>query len=50
MIYLRVIIVFFALLVLFYYISVICQIFGISNFTDKEIKFNKAIIPFYYWL
>jgi hypothetical protein len=49
MIYLRVLIVVIALLFVVYYISVISQVLGLGHITDKEIKFIKAIIPFYYW-
>lgn len=33
-----------------YYIMIVLQSFGIISITNKEIKFSKAIIPFYYWI
>lgn len=50
MIYIRVLTVVFILLFAIYYASVIMQVLGLTKVTDKEIKFIKAIIPFYYWL
>ena len=34
-----------------YYISVIYQfLFGIVQFTNRKMKFYRALIPFYFWI
>lgn len=34
-----------------YYISVIYQfLFGIVRFTNRKMKFYRALIPFYFWI
>jgi len=33
-----------------YYVMVALHSFGLISITQREIKFTKAIIPFYYWI
>ena len=33
-----------------YYIMVVLHCFGLISLTKKNVKFIKAVIPFYYWL
>lgn len=37
-------------LLIIYYIMIIVQCFGGWKITNKKIKFNKLILPFYYWM
>lgn len=48
----RLIIFCIIILAVFYYFSIIMQLLFPDNFKiiTKEIKFYKAMIPFYYWL
>ena len=48
MLYLRIIIIAVNLLLFAYYVTVVGQAAGVLEFTPREIKFTKAIIPFYY--
>lgn len=50
MLYLRIIITALNILLLVYYATVIGQAAGVLEFTPRELKFTKAIIPFYYWV
>lgn len=38
------------ILLIIYYGMVVGQLFGTVKITSKSIKFNKLIIPFYYWM
>ena len=33
-----------------YYFMVVLHCFGIISLTKKNVKFIKAVIPFYYWI
>jgi len=33
-----------------YYLMVVLHNFGVISLTKREMKFIKAIIPFYYWI
>jgi hypothetical protein len=48
----RIFIICFIILAAFYYSSIILQCLFPESFkiTNKEIKFIRAIIPFYYWI
>lgn len=37
-------------LLIIYYVMIVGQLFGSWKITNKKIKFNKLIIPFYYWM
>ena len=39
----------FALLVTYYSMIVLHQ-FGVIKITNRKVSFNKAVIPFYYWI
>ena len=49
MLYTKVILGAIIVLIVIYYIMVIGQLFGGWKITDKQINFNKLIVPFYYW-
>lgn len=38
------------ILAVVYYGMIVLHNFGLISITDKEMKFTKAIIPFYYWI
>lgn len=50
MIYSKLILGAIVVLFIIYYIMMIGQLIGIWKVTDAEIKFNKLIIPFFYWM
>lgn len=50
MIYARVLLAAFVVLVVIYYVMVIGQLFGKWKITNREIKFSLLCIPFYYWM
>lgn len=50
MLYTRVILVAFVVLLIIYYFMVIGQLFGGWKITNKKIKMSKLIVPFYYWM
>jgi hypothetical protein len=50
MIYARVLLAAFVVLVVIYYVMVIGQLFGKWKITHREIKFSLLCIPFYYWM
>lgn len=47
----RLLIILAILLYIIYYITVICQfLFGIIRFTNRKMRFYRALIPFYFWV
>jgi len=50
MIYFRLLIGAVVVLAAIYYFMVVLQCFGLVRFTEKNISFIKAILPFYYWI
>ena len=50
MIYLRILIVAFNILLFVYYAMLIGQAMGMLKFTKREITFRRGIVPFYYWI
>ena len=50
MIYWRLFLSGFILLLALYYLSVVLHCFGLIKLVEKEVSFIKAIIPFYYWV
>ena len=49
MVYIRVLFVTLGPLLVLYYLLVALQLFSVVEITKKEIKFPKALIPFYYF-
>ena len=49
MIYARIIGSIIGILVIFYYLFVVLQCFGIIRFSRKKITFPEVLIPFYYF-
>ena len=49
MYFFRLILGVFLFIMLIYYIMLALHLFGILNFTEKEISPKKLFIPFYYW-
>lgn len=50
MIYSRLVMLAVIVLLVTYYIMIVLHQFGIIKITNKNVKFNKAVIPFYYWI
>lgn len=50
MIYTRFILGAIVILTIMYYIMVIGHLFGKWKITEREIKFSKLCVPFYYWI
>lgn len=50
MLYARIILIAFILLLVLYYAMVVGQLFGLFKMTSRKIKFSGLIIPFYYWI
>ena len=45
----RLLIILAILLYIIYYITVVCQfLFGIIRFTNRKMRFYRALIPFYF--
>ena len=39
------------ILYVIYYVTVICQfLLGIIQFTNRKMRFYRALIPFYFWI
>lgn len=49
MIYARILLILFLVLLAIYWTMLLLQLFGAIKFTKKEITFKGIIIPFYYW-
>lgn len=50
MLYSRLILGAIVVLLIIYYVMVVGQLFGGWKITNSKIKFNKLIIPFFYWM
>ena len=50
MIYARMFTIAMIVLLTLYYTSIVLHCFGLIELTKKEIKLNKACVPFYYWV
>lgn len=50
MIYARLILIAFVVLLALYYAMVVGQLFGWFFITRKDMTFLKLLIPFYYWI
>lgn len=50
MLYAKLILGAIVVLLIIYYVMIVGQLFGSWEITNKKIKFNKLIIPFYYWM
>ena len=48
--YYRLLITAIIILAFIYYVMIALHSFGIVSITKKEVKFVKAIVPFYYWI
>ena len=47
----RLLIMLAVILYVIYYTTVVCQfLFGIMQFTNRKMKFYRALIPFYFWV
>lgn len=47
----RLLVILTIVLYITYYVSVIYQfLFGIIHFTNRKMKFYRALIPFYFWI
>ncbi len=49
MIYARIIGSIIGVLIIFYYLFVVLQCFGLIRFSHEKITFPKVLIPFYYF-
>ena len=50
MLYIKLLLGAIIVLLIIYYVMIIGQLFGGWKITDKQINFNKLIIPFFYWV
>ena len=50
MIWIRLVVIGFAILYGIYYFMVISQLFGIIKFTNRKFTFKRCLGPFYYWV
>lgn len=50
MIYSRLVMIALIVLLIIYYVMVVLHFFGVIKITNKDMSFNKAMIPFYYWM
>lgn len=50
MIWIRLVVIAFAILYGIYYFMVISQLFGIIKFTNRKFTFKRCLVPFYYWI
>ena len=50
MIWIRRVVIAFAILYGIYYFMVISQLFGIIKFTNRKFTFRRCLVPFYYWI
>ena len=47
----RLLIMLAVILYVIYYVTVVCQfLFGIAQFTNRKMRFYRALIPFYFWI
>lgn len=47
----RLLIMLAVILYVIYYTTVVCQfLLGIMQFTNRKMKFYRALIPFYFWV
>lgn len=47
----RLLIMLAVILYVIYYVTVICQfLLGIIQFTNRKMRFHRALIPFYFWI
>ena len=47
----RLLIMLAVILYVIYYVTVICQfLLGIIQFTNRKMRFYRALIPFYFWI
>lgn len=37
-------------LYIIYLLTVLCQLYGVFQFTNRKITFKRMITPFYYWI
>ena len=50
MIWIRFVVIAFAILYGIYYFMVISQLFGIIKFTNRKFTFKRCLVTFYYWI
>ena len=50
MLYARILLVALIPMLVVYYLFCVGQLFGLLKFTQREINFGKAMIPFYYFI
>lgn len=50
MLYTKLILGAVVILLIIYYIMVVGQLCDALKFTNRQIKFKKLVIPFYYWV
>ena len=50
MIWIRVFITILVVIMLIYYAMLILQIVGLIKFTNRDIRFSRAVVPFWYWI
>ena len=50
MIWIRLVMIAFAILYAIYYLMVISQLFGVIKFTNRKFTFRRCLVPFYYWI
>ena len=47
----RLLIILAVLLYIIYYVTVVCQfLIGMIRFTNRKMRFYRALIPFYFWI
>lgn len=50
MIYSRLVMLAVFVLLATYYSMIVLHQFGVIKITNRKVSFNKAVIPFYYWI